>query len=216
MAAGNAIGEAAVNPHESGMDWQQVESRRGILIWVRKLSGDSWVAAVTPRPVPPVSMPGIASPSGDMVLPETYASQRAAVEAAKRYVDREQESSQGETQAPPAKGRVRRRQFDRIPVALPVIGQAPQFREMDLPGMVRSVAPGGLMVEFPVVVVPGSLLRLAIQTGLGPVEVEGRVVWTAVTRGTIRHGLAFPVPKGPDFASELQIVEWRSKGRGYP
>ena len=71
------------------------------------------------------------------------------------------------------------------------------------------------MVEFPVVLVPGSLLRLAIQTGLGPVEMEARVVWTAVTRETNRHGLAFPEPKGPDFATELHIVEGQSEGGGY-
>ena len=61
----------------------------------------------------------------------------------------------------------------------------------------------------------GSLLRLAIQTGLGPVEMEARVVWTAVTRETNRHGVAFPEPKGPDFATELHIVEGQSEGGGY-
>jgi hypothetical protein len=68
------------------------------------------------------------------------------------------------------------------------------------------------MVEIPVVVVRGSLLRLAVQTGLGPVEVEGRVVWTAATRGTIRHGLAFSAPKGPEVAAEWHLAEEQSCG----
>ncbi len=167
---------------------------------------------MTPLPVPPVSIPGIASPSGEMVLPEAFSSQAVAVEAAQRYFDREQEPSRGDAQAQPTKGAVKRRQFVRIPIALPVIGQAPQFREMPLPGVVRSIAPGGLMVEVSVVVVRGSLLRLAVQTGLGPVEVEGRVVWTAATRGIIRHGLVFSAPKGPDFAAEWHLAEGQSCG----
>lgn len=108
-----------------------------------------------------------------------------------------------------------RRQFSRIPVSLPVIGQASQFGGTLLPGTVRSVGPGGLMVEFPVVVVRGSSLRVTVKTGLGPLELEGRVVWTAVSRDTICHGLAFPAPKGPDFAAELGIAKSRSEGGGW-
>jgi len=85
---------------------------------------------------------------------------------------------------------------------------------MVLRGMVRSVGPGGLMVEFPVAVVRDSILRLALQTGLGPLEVQGRVVWTAATGNTIRHGLAFPEPKSPDFTAGLHIAESQSEGGG--
>jgi hypothetical protein len=195
------------NQYESGVDWQQIGPYRDVVIWVRKLRADCWAAAVTPLPAPPESIPGIALPSGEMILPEGFACQEAAVEAAQRYFDREQEPPRGDPQAQPKQRAVKRRHFARMPVALPVIGQAPQFREMPLPGVVRSVSPGGLMVEFPVIVVRGSLLRLAVQTGLGPVEMEGRVVWTTATRGTIRHGLAFPAPKSPDFAADWHLAE---------
>ncbi len=145
-----------------------------------------------------------------MVLPERFACQGAAVEAAKRYVslDHERllgalEPVSGDTRAHSQRVEAKRRQFARIPVTLPIIGRAPQFREMSLPGMVRSISPGGLMVEFSVVVVPGSILRVALQTGLGRLEVEGRVVWTALTRGAVRHGLAFPEPRDPESYTEL-------------
>jgi hypothetical protein len=69
--------------------------------------------------------------------------------------------------------------------------------------MVRSIGVGGILVEFPVEVLPGSTLRMTIQTALGPLELEGRVVWTAATRGVIRHGVAFSGPKRPELAEEL-------------
>ncbi len=103
----------------------------------------------------------------------------------------------GNKRAQRTRAAAQRRQFARIAVALPVTGRAPQFREMVLHGMVRSVGVGGMLVEFPVEVLPGSILRLALQTALGPLEVKGRVVWTAASRGTIRHGLAFPEPEDP-------------------
>lgn len=86
------------------------------------------------------------------------------------------------------------------------------FGKCRSPGWCGRSPQGGLMVEFSVVVVRGSLLRLAVQTGLGPVEVEGRVVWTAATRGIIRHGLVFSAPKGPDFAAEWHLAEGQSCG----
>ena len=203
------------------MDWQEIGPHKDAVIWVRELRAGYWVAAVTPLPVPPASMPGFASPSGEMVLSEGFESQAAAVEAATQYVDQEhgrraggQESPGGEPRAQPTRGAASRRQFTRIPVSLPVIGRAPQFQEMVLRGMVRSVGPGGLMVEFPVVVVRDSILRLDLQTGLGPLEVQGRVVWIATTGNTIRHGLAFPEPKSPDFAAGLHIAESQSEGGG--
>jgi hypothetical protein len=79
------------NQYESGVDWQQIGPYRDVVIWVRKLRADCWAAAVTPLPAPPESIPGIALPSGEMILPEGFACQEAAVEAAQRYFDREQE-----------------------------------------------------------------------------------------------------------------------------
>jgi hypothetical protein len=40
-------------------------------------------------------------------------------------------------------------------------------------------------------------------SGGGPVEIECRVAWIAGGGPTIRHGLAFLTPQGPDFAEEL-------------
>lgn len=196
------------------MDWQEIGPYRDAVIWVRELRVGCWMAAATPLPVPPVSMPGCPSPSGEMVLPEEFESETAAGEAAKRYLNREQErrvrgqeSAEGEARAHPTRRVTRRRRFVRVPVFLPVIGRAPQFQDMAFHGTVRSVGPGGLMVEFPVAVVRGSIVRLALQTGFGPLEIEGQVAWTATNGGTTRHGLAFPEPKGLDLAADLPVAE---------
>lgn len=204
------------------MDWQEIGPHRDAVIWVRELRGGRWMAAVTPLAAPPASMPGFTSPSGEMVLPEECECQAAAVEAAKRYLNREherrggQESPEGDAWPRPTRRVTKRRRFVRVPVFLPVIGRAPQFWETALRGTVRSVGPGGLMVELPVVVVRGSILRLAFQTGLGPLEVEGQVAWTAATEGTVRHGLAFPEPKSPGFGAELYAAENQDEGRASP
>ncbi len=62
------------------------------------------------------------------------------------------------------------------------------------------------MAEFPVQMVSGSTLGLTLQTPWGPLEVEGRVVWTAVAQGKVRHGVAFPEPKEQDFAVDLFVA----------
>lgn len=204
------------------MDWQEIGPHRDAVIWVRELRAGRWMAGVTPLAAPPAGMPGFASPSGELVLPEECESQAAAVEAAKRYLNQEQERRGGQEppggdERPRSTRRVtKRRRFVRVPVFLPVIGRAPQFWETVLRGTVRSVGPGGLMVELPVVVVRGSILRLAFQTGLGPLEVEGRVAWTATTDGTVRHGLAFPEPRSLNFGAELSAAENQDEGGASP
>jgi hypothetical protein len=35
------------------------------------------------------------------------------------------------------------------------------------------------------------------------------VVWTSASGGMVRHGFAFPAPKGPDFAAALHAAESR-------
>ncbi len=95
------------------------------------------------------------------------------------------------------------RRFERISVSLPAIVKTSQFRGMAIRGVVRYIGAGGLMVELPVQVVSGSLVHVQLQTPRGPREVEGKVVWTAINRGKIRHGLAFPDPQGPDFLDEF-------------
>ncbi len=91
------------------------------------------------------------------------------------------------------------RRFGRVPVNLPVTGWAPQFQGTALPGTVRYLSEGGLMVEFPVELMRGTGVRVVLPTFQGLVEVEGTIVWTTAHGSVIRHGVAFPEPKGPDF-----------------
>ncbi len=100
-----------------------------------------------------------------------------------------------------------RRRFARFPVSLPVIGQAPERNEEEFRGTLCDVGAGGMMMELPLEVVPGSEMRAVLQTRRGPVEVEGRVIWTRATGAGVRHGLAFPEPKDRDFAVDLFLAE---------
>jgi hypothetical protein len=86
------------------------------------------------------------------------------------------------------------RRFERVPVALPVTAWAPQYQGAALTGTVRYLSEGGLMVEFPVELMRNSLVRLALPTRQGVLEVVGKVVWIASHGSVIRHGLAFPEP----------------------
>ena len=70
------------------MDWEEVGPYGNYLIWVRELRGKSWVVAVTPLPRPPETRTILAAPPDEMVLPEGFGSKTAAVEAAKRYINR--------------------------------------------------------------------------------------------------------------------------------
>jgi hypothetical protein len=108
-------------------------------------------------------------------------------------------------------GRAYRRRFERVPVALPVMGRAPQFPGIALRGMARYVGAGGMMVEFPVEVVQGTVLQVIFSTPRGPLEMEGEIVWTSSHGGVIRHGLAFPEPKDLAFV-ELVVGEHQSGG----
>ena len=118
----------------------------------------------------------------------------------------EEEAGSG-TLTQPVKGRrgkyLEARRFDRVKVALPVVGRAPQFLETALQGMARYLSEGGMMLEFPVEVVPGTVLQLLIPTAKEPLEVTGEVVWTTVHGSVVRHGLAFPEVKDPDFVVRL-------------
>jgi hypothetical protein len=100
-----------------------------------------------------------------------------------------------------------RRQYGRLPVALPAVAHTPQGSGTPLRGMVRDIGDGGLRVEFPVEVPRGSLLRVRIERPRGPLEVNGRVVWAAGAHGVVDHGVAFPEPPGEDFALELFLAE---------
>ncbi len=97
----------------------------------------------------------------------------------------------------------------RLPVSLPVLGRAPQFPGEGLRGTVCNVSGGGMLAEFPVELVPGSAVDFILETRRGPLAVEGRVVWTSINQGRIRHGVAFPEPRGHAFAVDLFLGENR-------
>jgi hypothetical protein len=102
-----------------------------------------------------------------------------------------------------------RRRFPRLPVSLAVSGEAPEWSGQALRGTLCNVGAGGMMMELPVEMVPGSAMRAVLETRCGRMEVEGRVVWTCATGTRVRHGLAFPEPKDPDFALDLFLAENR-------
>ncbi len=99
------------------------------------------------------------------------------------------------------------RRFGRLPVAMPVTGQAAQSGEPDLQGTARNVSGGGLMAEFPVQLVPESRVSLVLHPRKGPLPVKGHVVWADPPGNAVRHGIAFENPKGHDFAIELFLSE---------
>ncbi len=101
------------------------------------------------------------------------------------------------------------RRFIRFPLAMPVTGRAAQFGEPDLRGTVRNVSGGGLMAEFPVQIVPGTVMALVLQTRHGPLALTGQIAWADPPGNAIRHGVAFSEPKGHDFALTLSLEENR-------
>lgn len=100
-----------------------------------------------------------------------------------------------------------RRRLVRFPVAVTVVGRAAQGGEVELWGTVRNISGGGLMVEFPVQAFLGSTVYLTLQASEGPLPVEGRVMWVDHLGDRIRHGLAFPDPKGYAFGLQLYLSE---------
>ena len=95
------------------------------------------------------------------------------------------------------------RHFLRLPVLVSVKGRAAQFGETELQGVVRNVGGGGLMAEFPVQIVPGSVVDLTLQTRQGPVPVTGEVAWTGTPGPQVAHGIALREPRGEEFVREL-------------
>lgn len=197
------------------MGWQAIGTYHNAVIWVRARRTGRWVAAVVPVPKSVVKTPPLDSPAGGMLLRAEFPSQRAACEAAMRYLEQGQAGRVQPAATPEGEEGVEgsalgpERRFERIPVSVPAIGWAPQFPGMELRGVVRYTAVGGLMAEFPVEVVPGSTLRVLFQTRQRSLEVEGKVVWTTVNKNTIRHGLSFPEPQSFEFLDEFFREDYR-------
>ena len=103
----------------------------------------------------------------------------------------------------------RQRRYPRFHVSLPAFGLAAQFGAGKIRGVVRDISPGGLMVQFPVLIVPGNRLALVLHTQDGPVAAEGKVVWTAPRGAWVRHAVAFSELKQRDFAMKIFLAEGR-------
>ncbi len=98
-----------------------------------------------------------------------------------------------------------KRRYARLDVSLPVSAWALERPGAELRGTLRRVAEGGLEVELPEAVPPGTVLRVLIQTRRGPVEAEGKVVFARAMGTAVRHGLAFSQPKDFHFVLGLFI-----------
>ena len=198
-------------PKERAMMWETLGPYRDFLISVKQLGSTGWAAAVTPLPQPTETRVPANAPLNELVFPEGFDSLAAAEAAAKRYVDREharqaqREGPEGREGVGGPEEHLGQRRFLRFPAYLPVIGFAPQLELGEILGVVRTVSAGGLMVELPVELAPGSAVDLALLTQHGPLEVEAQTVWTAASGDTVRHGLTFPQPQHLDFAESISV-----------
>ncbi|HSB70807.1 MAG TPA: PilZ domain-containing protein [Candidatus Methylomirabilis sp.] len=101
---------------------------------------------------------------------------------------------------------IAQRRHARFPVSLAVAGRTSQFPGEPIHGTACNISCGGLMAEFPLQIVSGSILGLTLKTPWGPLGVEAKVVWTVVAEGTIRHGVVFSEPIAQDLAVDLFVV----------
>jgi CheY-like chemotaxis protein len=214
--AGSGRGKRTLPPEEPkgrALVWESHGPFRGGQIWVKELGATAWTAAITPLPQSSEDLGPIGAVPNEMILPQVFDSRVAAQAAAEKHINQEvdrqvqPEALEVGDRMGGAKKYQAGRRFERFPVYLPVLGLGSQLDQGELLGMVRNVSAGGMMVEFPVELVPGTGLDLALLTQNGPVEVEARTVWTAAGQGTVRHGLAFPQPKDYDFAVALHVEQ---------
>ena len=194
------------------MDWRDIGPYRGYEIWVRGRPDGTWVAAVVPVPSPPDASPTQVGPLDDRVLPQAFDSDAAAMTAAMRYINREQERrvqhdlAFREWKSPGAiAAGLRRRRCLRFPVALRVIALSSGGQTREFHGVVRNVGAGGLMAEFPALLGPGSVIDLLLQTRRGLMDLAARIVWSAASNGPVCHGLAFSLPRDESFAVGLFV-----------
>ena len=97
---------------------------------------------------------------------------------------------------------------------MPVTAQAAQFPGRGLHGTVRDIGRGGLMAEFPVALVPGSIVVLSLRTQRQSLEEAGRVAWVKTVEGRVRHGFAFSEPKARRYAVDLYRQEYPESPEG--
>ena len=101
---------------------------------------------------------------------------------------------------------VAQRRHARFPVSLPLTSRASQFPGEGIHGTAWNISCGGLMAEFPVQMVSGSMLGLTLKTPWGPLALEAKVVWTVVAEGKILHGVTFSEPIEQDLAVDLFVA----------
>ncbi len=75
---------------DGGVRWQEVREVPGAVIWLREVRLGWWAVAATFLPALAGNGSRLAPPAVEMILPAGYESHTAAMEAAKRYLDREQ------------------------------------------------------------------------------------------------------------------------------
>ncbi len=100
-----------------------------------------------------------------------------------------------------------KRRYARLNVSLPVSAWPLETPGPELQGRLHRVAEGGLEVELPEAVVPGTPLGVRLHTRRGPIELTGKVVFSRATETTVRHGLAFFQPKDSHFVLDLFLHE---------
>jgi hypothetical protein len=106
-------------------------------------------------------------------------------------------------------GSHKRRQHVRVPLDLPATYQRPGGAEAS--GRVKNMSDGGLLLEAPEILPPGTHLRLHLHTHQEVRTFEGKVLWNdAERRGTtpsIAHGIEFTSPGDRGLAVDLFIGE---------
>ena len=70
------------------------------------------------------------------------------------------------------------------------------------------------MAEFPVALVPGSVVELSLRTQMQPLAEAGRVIWVKTVEGRVHHGFAFSEPKARRYAVDLYRQEYPEAPEG--
>ena len=104
------------------------------------------------------------------------------------------------------------RRFTRFPVDLRVTCHAPLRAGEDLQGAIREIGRGGLKVELPVSLLPGSTIHLTIDTPEGSLAEIAQTVWVRPAGESIQHGFSFLQPKHCGFAREIYRKSPRARG----
>ncbi len=100
-----------------------------------------------------------------------------------------------------------KRRYARLPLSLPVSAWELERPGPEVQGRLHRLAEGGLEVELPEAVAPGTSLRVGLHTRRGPIEVAGKVVFARASGTAVRHGVAFFQPKDSRFVLDLFLHE---------